>query len=195
MGSFKLTIAIMLKLLFAFCLSGYSLHAIADESVIADKSSPARHEVTLIRDRDYKCTQCHKDSKETLSGSHGENAHESLGREVNCTNCHNNIGPDHRDGAPLVTKFSSAQSQPGTDKTLLSQEEILQNNGQCMDCHTNRYLRSKSWTHDVHAQNLTCSNCHTVHASKAKVLSADHKSQIKMCVDCHSDFNQLKEER
>ncbi len=195
MGSFKLAIAIMLKLLFAFCLNGYSLHAVADESVISDKSSSERHEVTLIRDRDYKCTQCHKDSKETLFGSHGENSHQSLGRDINCTECHNNIGPEHRDGAPLVTKYSSAQSQQGTDKSLLSPEDILQANSQCTGCHTPEDLRTNSWTHDVHAKNLTCSNCHNVHDVKGKVLGLEPKKQIDMCVDCHSDFNQIKEER
>ncbi|MFV0449401.1 MAG: cytochrome c nitrite reductase pentaheme subunit [Vibrio sp.] len=193
MGNFKLAIVIMLKSVLAFCLYGYSLYAVADDPVI--EKSVTRHEVTFIRDKDYKCTQCHKDSKETLLGSHGEDSHQTLGRDINCTECHNNIGPDHRDGAPLVTKFSSAQSQQGTEKVQLSPEAILQANSQCTDCHTPEDLRKNSWTHDVHAKNLTCSNCHNVHDVKGKVLGLDHKSQIQLCVDCHSDFNYLKEER
>ncbi|KOO07050.1 cytochrome c nitrite reductase pentaheme subunit [Vibrio hepatarius] len=194
MGNIKLAIVIMLKSLLAFCLYGYSLHAVADTSSLQSEGQNARHEVTLIRDKDYKCVQCHKDAKETLQGSHGEDAHKILGREVNCTECHNNIGPDHREGAPKVTKYSSAQSQQGTDKVFLDPSEILKANSQCTDCHQPKYLREDNWTHDVHAKNLTCSNCHDVHASKTKVLSLDRKSQIKLCVDCHSDFNQNKKE-
>lgn len=193
MGNIKLAIVIMLKSLLAFCLYGYSLHAVADASIVQSQNKQARHEVTLIRDKDYKCIQCHKDSKQTLAGSHGENAHKALGREINCTECHNNIGADHREGAPSVVKYSSAQSRVGTDKSHLSPQEIIKANSQCVDCHQPQELRDSSWTHDVHAQNLTCSNCHDVHAKEAKVLGLDRQQQIKMCVDCHSDFNQLKE--
>ncbi|MCG9748912.1 cytochrome c nitrite reductase pentaheme subunit [Vibrio brasiliensis] len=192
MGNIKLAIVIMLKSILAFCLYGYSLHAVADTSTVQSEATSARHEVTLIRDKDYKCIQCHKDSKDTLSGSHGEDAHKILGREVNCTECHNNIGPDHREGAPQVTKYSSAQSAVGTDKVFLDPKEILKANSQCTDCHTPERLRDDGWTHDVHAKNLTCSNCHDVHGKKTKVLGLERKERIKLCVDCHADFNQLK---
>ncbi|MEF1254128.1 cytochrome c nitrite reductase pentaheme subunit [Vibrio sp. M260112] len=195
MGNIKLAIVIMLKSLLAFCLYGYSLHAVADTSTVQSEGTSARHEVTLIRDKDYKCIQCHKDSKQTLAGSHGEDALKKLGREVNCTECHNNIGPDHREGAPQVTKYSSAQSASGTDKVFLDPKEILKANSQCADCHTPEKLRDNSWTHDVHAKNLTCSNCHDVHANKTKVLALEKKERIKLCVDCHADFNQLKKEK
>ncbi|GAL26022.1 cytochrome c-type protein NrfB precursor [Vibrio variabilis] len=148
----------------------------------------------LIRDKDYKCIQCHKDSKQTLAGSHGENVVEIRGAAPSCTDCHSNIGPDHRDGASTVVKYHAAQSQPGTDKTWLDPEAILKVNSRCTDCHQPQYLREDSWTHDVHAKNLTCTNCHSVHAEKAKVLSYDHKAKIKMCVDCHKDFNEKREE-
>lgn len=194
MGNIKLAIVIMLKTLLAFCLYGNSVHAFADSNVATTASDSARHEVELIRDKDYKCVQCHKDSKETLFGSHGEESHKILGRDVNCTECHNNIGPDHREGAPKVTKYSAAQSQSGTEKVFLDPAEILKANSQCTDCHQPEYLRDDSWTHDVHAKNLTCSNCHDVHAKKTKVLALDKKEKIKLCVDCHSDFNQIKEE-
>lgn len=198
MANNKLTIDIALKILIssflALCLYGYSQFAFADESTSKDQAKSSRHEVELIRDKDYKCVQCHKDAKETLLKSHGDNAHEILGKELNCTNCHNGIGPDHREGAPVVTKFSSAQSKSGTDKVHLNPEMILKANQQCTGCHQPEYLRKDSWTHDVHAKNLTCSNCHTVHGSKQKVLSLDRKEKIQMCVDCHSDFNMTKEE-
>ena len=195
MGNIKLAIVIMLKSILAFCLYGYSLHAVADTSTLQSEDTSGRHEVTLIRDKDYKCIQCHKDSKETLMGSHGEDAHNIIGREVNCTECHNSIGPDHREGAPEVTKFSSAQSKKGTEKVYLDPELILKANSQCTDCHKPKYLQKDSWTHDVHAKNLTCSNCHDVHAKKSKILGLERKEQIQMCVDCHSDFNQKEEER
>ncbi|MBE8577910.1 cytochrome c nitrite reductase pentaheme subunit [Vibrio sp. OPT18] len=192
MGNIKLAIVIMLKSLLAFCLYGYSIHAVAEPAVTPVGES-TRHEVELIRDKDYKCVQCHKDSKETVLGSHGESAHALLGREVNCTDCHSSISPDHREGAPKVVKYREAQSQPGTDKVYLDPSLILDANSQCIDCHTPDDLREASWTHDVHAQNLTCSNCHDVHATEAKVLGLDKKQTIKLCVDCHSDFNQKKE--
>jgi len=195
MGNIKLAIVMMLKFILSSCLYGYSLHAVADTSAIEASPQATRHEVTLTRDKDYKCIQCHKDSKETLLGSHGEEAHKSLGRDVNCVDCHVSIGPDHREGAPQVTKFSSAQSQPGNEKTQLDPEAILKANSQCTDCHQPPKLREYSWTHDVHAKNLTCSNCHDVHASDAKVLGLERKGRIKLCVDCHSDITQLKEEK
>ncbi len=190
MGKVKLAIATMLKLTFAFCLYGLSLNVAADESPQVEANSSNRHEVTLIRDRDYACTQCHKDEKETLKGSHGEESFAILKRDVNCVECHKSIGPDHREGAPQVIKYSAAQSKVGTEKVTLSFDEILQANSQCTDCHTPDRLREDSWTHDVHAKNLTCSSCHIVHGEKEAVLSFDHSAKIKMCVDCHVDFNQ-----
>ncbi|GAB2665967.1 cytochrome c nitrite reductase pentaheme subunit [Vibrio panuliri] len=195
MANIKLTIVMMLKLFLTLCLYGYSLHAVAESSTIEATPQSMRHEVTLFRDKDYKCIQCHKDSKQTLLGSHGEQAHLELGREVNCVDCHNNIGPDHREGAPQVNKFFSAQSQQGSEKTTLEPDAILKANSQCMDCHQASKLREYSWTHDVHAKNLTCSNCHDVHASQAKVLGLERKERIKLCVDCHSDITELKEEK
>lgn len=149
MGKVKLAIATMLKLTFAFCLYGLSLNVAADESPQVEANSSNRHEVTLIRDRDYACTQCHKDEKETLKGSHGEESFAILKRDVNCVECHKSIGPDHREGAPQVMKYSAAQSKVGTEKVTLSFDEILQANSQCTDCHTPDRLREDSWTHDV----------------------------------------------
>ncbi len=196
MGNIKLAIVIMLKSIIAFCLCGYSLHAVADTLTVQPEDKSERHEVTFIRDKNYKCIQCHKDSKQTLSGSHGEEVHNILDRELYCTDCHNSIDPQHhRDGAPFITKYTSAQSQVGTNKKYLSPDAILEANSQCTDCHQPHHLRDSSWTHDVHAKNLTCSNCHDVHANKTKVLGLEEKERIKLCVDCHSDFNRLKEEK
>lgn len=193
MGNIKLTIAMMLKYLLVLCLYGFSFNVAADTSETAvQEVDTARHKVSLIRDPDYKCTQCHKDAKQTLFGSHGEDAQAIIGREVNCTECHSSISPDHRDGAPEVIKYSAAQSKSGTEKQLLSHSQILSANSQCTDCHQPKHLQEDSWTHDVHATNLTCSNCHVVHGEKQGVLSLERKDKIKLCVDCHSDVTQLK---
>ncbi len=84
-----------------------------------------------------------------------------------------------------------------------------------MECHDATSLQQASWTHDVHALNLTCSNCHDVHIAtkkskrmktKARIKKKNdtgvnvlefesHKDIIGMCVDCHADFNQLKDKQ
>lgn len=178
----------MLKLLFVFAIYGFSIAAHATSSEPIEGAQAERHQVELIRDRDYKCLQCHKDAKETLNLSHDPQALLSQGKQLNCTNCHSNIGPDHREGAPDVIKFSAAQSKEVHDKVFLDPSMILKANGQCVDCHAPTQLRESHWTHDVHAKNLTCSNCHDVHAAKTKALSYDRKQLIKQCVDCHSEF-------
>jgi len=194
MGNIKLTMNIMLPLLFALCLLGLSMNVLADEDVTDHLATSERYQVKLTRDPDYKCIQCHKDSKQTLAGTHGQNIIDTLGKPAYCTDCHSNIGPDHRDGGSTVIKYADAQSQAGTDKNQLPQKQILQANHACMDCHTPESLRQGSWTHDVHAKNLTCSNCHDVHAKEAKVLSFDRKELVKMCVDCHADFNHKRQQ-
>ncbi len=188
MGNIKLTIETMLKLLFVFAIYGFTIAAHATSSEPIEGAQAERHQVELIRDRDYKCLQCHKDAKETLNLSHDPQALLSQGKQLNCTNCHSNIGPDHREGAPDVIKFSAAQSKEVHDKVFLDPSMILKANSQCVDCHAPTQLRESHWTHDVHAKNLTCSNCHDVHAAKTKALSYDRKQLIKQCVDCHSEF-------
>jgi len=179
MGNIKLTIETMLKLLFVFAIYGFSIAAHATSSEPIEGAQAERHQVELIRDRDYKCLQCHKDAKETLNLSHDPQALLSQGKQLNCTNCHSNIGPDHREGAPDVIKFSAAQSKEVHDKVFLDPSMILKANSQCVDCHAPTQLREIHWTHDVHAKNLTCSNCHDVHAAKTKALSYDRKQLIK----------------
>ncbi|MCX2789211.1 cytochrome c nitrite reductase pentaheme subunit [Vibrio sp. Sgm 5] len=188
MGNIKLAIETMLKLLFIFAVYGFSIAAHATSSELVEGAQTERHQVELIRDRDYKCLQCHKDAKDTLNLSHDPQALLSQGKQLNCTNCHSNIGPDHREGASEVIKFSAVQSQAVHDKVFLDPSLILKANSQCVDCHTPLKLRESHWTHDVHAKNLTCSNCHDVHAAKAKALAYDRKELIKQCVDCHSEF-------
>ncbi|HHF3196158.1 TPA: cytochrome c nitrite reductase pentaheme subunit [Vibrio diabolicus] len=188
MGNIKLTIETMLKFLFIFAIYGFFTAAHATSSEPVEGAQAERHQVELIRDRDYKCLQCHKDAKDTLNLSHDSQALLSQGKQLNCTNCHSNIGPDHREGAPDEIKFSAAQSKEAHDKVFLEPSMILKANSQCVDCHAPTQLRESHWTHDVHAKNLTCSNCHDVHAAKTKALSYDRKQLIKQCVDCHSEF-------
>lgn len=102
MGNIKLAIVIMLKSILAFSFYGYSFSAIADTSVATEATDSSRFQVELIRDRDYKCVQCHKDSKETLSGSHGEDAHKILGREVNVRNVTTTLDQTTERAPPLL---------------------------------------------------------------------------------------------
>lgn len=189
MGNIKLTIETALQLFLVVIFYGFTpAHATTSESV--EGATTTRHKVELIRDKDYKCVQCHKDAKDTLSLSHAPAALHSQDKSLSCTDCHSNIGPSHREGAPDVIKFASKQSQAAHDKIYLAPNDILSANNQCVDCHAATELREAHWTHDVHANNLTCSNCHDIHAAKSKVLSFDNAQLIKQCVDCHSEFTQ-----
>ena len=61
MGNVKLTITIMLQALLAFSIYGFSLNAFADDAALPTKgAAEERYKVELIRDKDYKCIQCHK---------------------------------------------------------------------------------------------------------------------------------------
>ena len=221
MGNLKLTIVIMLKSLLILCLYGFSLNVAAETSAtspsaevtsVTKEAKPVKKKVVRKRrSKDDKCLKCHNAAKVTLHGSHGEKAEEVFGKAITCESCHNKVGTKHRKGAKKVTKYASAQSQSGTKKTLLSKEEVFKANKECVECHEAKSLQEASWTHDVHAMNLTCSNCHDVHIasdeskkikSKARLkkktdtgvnvlLFDNHKSIVNMCVDCHADFNKM----
>ncbi|WP_375750104.1 multiheme c-type cytochrome [Vibrio sp. HN007] len=213
MANNKLTIAIMLKSLLILCLYGFSVNNAVAAGDTTSQAEPATKTVKLKTSRqDKKCLQCHKGADKTQHETHGQDAANVLGKSVGCVDCHNKIGPKHRRKADVVTKYASAQSQPGTKKKVLSHDEVLKANKECLDCHEPTKLQEASWTHDVHALNLTCSNCHDVHLKGGKqarlvkkrkpkdpglnVLQfEDRKTLIKMCVDCHSDFNQLLEKQ
>ncbi len=186
MDNLKLTMATMLKTVLMLCLCGFSLQTLA-ESDPADFGK--QHEVMPQRNPDYKCIQCHKDAQETLRQSHGEGVIDVVGRNITCTDCHGDIGPEHRVTADKVTTYDSAQSQPSESKQHLSPSEILNANRYCTDCHQSQDLQEQHWTHDVHAQNLTCSNCHAVHGHQQGVLGTERKQLAEMCVDCHADFS------
>ncbi|UJF18195.1 cytochrome c nitrite reductase pentaheme subunit [Vibrio sp. SS-MA-C1-2] len=172
---------------------GFSLTAMAETPQVSDSTPSTRHVVTLTRDRDVACTQCHKDAEQTISTSHNDHdVFNKINKNINCVDCHSNIGPDHRDGGSTVIKYSAAQTEVGTDKKVESHNQILDANKECSDCHTPQKLQEDNWTHDVHADELTCSSCHSLHSSKNSILELNQKQKVGACVACHSDFNQIK---
>ena len=197
MDNAKLAITTIINSLLIICIYGFSSTVFAETSppINAEKNS-TRHVVTYNRDSDYKCTQCHKDSKQALQGTHGEKAMKELGKELKCVQCHDSISAEHRENSPKVTKYTPAQSKIIKGKHQLNFESILNSAANCNECHTPEKLREADWTHDVHAKNATCSNCHTVHADGEKegIQSQPKKQQVEFCVECHQDFNATAEQ-
>lgn len=191
MDNIKLAFTAVINTLLIFCITGFLSTVSAETPPTKALQVDTRHVVTYNRDSDYKCTQCHQESKKALFGTHGEKATEKLGKELKCVQCHDTISADHRENSPTVTKFFAAQSKAGTKKHQLNFESILSSTANCNECHTSEKLREKNWTHDVHAKNATCSNCHTVHADGTKqgIQAKPKKQQIEFCVECHQDFN------
>ena len=86
MGNVKLAIRTTISFLLFICIYGFNFSAAAespDRSVI-NANTDSRHEVTFNRDSDDACTQCHKDSKETRQGTHGEKVVAEIGRDLKC---------------------------------------------------------------------------------------------------------------
>ncbi|MGF1714430.1 cytochrome c nitrite reductase pentaheme subunit [Photobacterium chitinilyticum] len=200
MGNYKVAMNTVITFFVAICIFGFSMNVAADSkaegattanpSVISQESG--QHVVEFIRDRDYACTQCHKDEKDTLKGAHGDVIHAQTNRDLTCTDCHSKVGKDHRDGAPQVTKFAAAQTVAGTEKPAADPVWIAKQNETCVNCHEPKDLREVNWTHDVHALDLSCASCHTIHPEKDPMKGIERKSKIKMCVDCHSDQKKEK---
>lgn len=199
MGNVKLAIRTTISLLLFMCIYGFNFSVTAEslDRSNLEASTDSRHEVTFNRDSDYACTQCHKDSKETRQGTHGEKAAIELGRDIKCVECHNSIGPNHREDASQVTQFSPAQSEIGTHKNWLDFDAILTATSNCTECHTPKELQEQTWVHDVHAKKATCSSCHVIHADGEKegMQALEPKAQIAECVDCHKDFNLIKKDK
>ncbi|MFV0576000.1 MAG: cytochrome c nitrite reductase pentaheme subunit [Vibrio sp.] len=148
--------------------------------------------VSFVRDKNYACTQCHKDDHDALKGEHAKAMNEKTGRNVGCVDCHSTISPEHRNGAPHVVKFKQGQAVAGKEKPAQDAAWISKQNAQCLDCHEGKQLREANWTHDVHAQSLTCASCHKIHPEKDPMQDIERKPRIKMCVDCHSDMTETK---
>ena len=192
MDNVKLAITTIINSLLIICIYGFSSTVLAEAPPASNvEENSTRHVVTFTLDSDYKCTQCHKDSKQTLAGTHGENAFEKIGKEVKCVQCHDSISAQHRENSPNVTKYSPAQSKAAEGKHQLNFKSILDSTANCNSCHTPERLRKANWTHDVHAKNATCSNCHSVHADgdKKGIQSKSETAQKEYCVTCHKGFN------
>ena len=200
MGNHKVALNSMLTLFVAMCIWGFSINVAADsQSTEATAANPSvttsesgRHVVEFIRDRDYACTQCHKDDKDILKGAHSTAINPHTNRDVTCVDCHSNVGSDHRNGAKEVTKFAPAQSVAGTEKPAADVTWITQQNETCVNCHEPENLREANWTHDVHATDLSCASCHNIHPTSDPMKGIERKPRIKLCVDCHSDQTKAK---
>ncbi|OAN13726.1 cytochrome c nitrite reductase pentaheme subunit [Photobacterium jeanii] len=201
MGIYKMAVSAITTCLVVLGMTGFSLSVAADSEkqpvttqAAPSLSSPAtEHVVTFIRDRNYACTQCHKDSKDALLGAHASAIHSQTNRNIGCVDCHSTIGENHRDGAEQVTKFAPSQTVAGTVKPAADPLWIKKQNETCTNCHDNPdELRQANWTHDVHALDLSCASCHNVHPSTDPMKGITKSSKIKMCVDCHSDQRKAK---
>ncbi|MBD1575676.1 MULTISPECIES: cytochrome c nitrite reductase pentaheme subunit [Vibrio] len=151
-------------------------------------SSDGKYEVQFVRDKNYACTQCHKDDHDALKGAHATAINEKTGRNVGCIDCHSNIGPHHRDRADKVIKFHRGQVAASLVMPVDDAKNISKQNAQCVDCHAPAELRKADWTHDVHALKLSCASCHKVHPTTDPIKNIESKQRIQMCVDCHSAF-------
>ncbi|MGF1691739.1 cytochrome c nitrite reductase pentaheme subunit [Photobacterium kagoshimensis] len=201
MGIYKMAVSTFMTLLVVIGIAGFSLNVAADsekqDATTANvphltSDSAKQHVVTFIRDRDYACTQCHKDTKDALLGAHADAIHSQTGREVGCVDCHSNVGENHRDGATQVTKFAPSQSVAGTQKIAADPLWIKKQNETCTNCHEPDDLREVNWTHDVHALDLSCASCHNIHPTVDPMKGITQSSKIKMCVDCHADQTKAK---
>ena len=81
MDNVKLTITTLINTLLILCVTGFSSTVSAETPPETNaQENSTQHVVTYNRDSDYKCTQCHKDSKQALLGTHGEEAIKELGK-------------------------------------------------------------------------------------------------------------------
>lgn len=173
----------------------FSFVASAESSIKpTEQVETTQQSVSFIRDKNYACTQCHKDQHDLLQGAHAKAMNKKTGRNVGCIDCHNDVGPEHRNGAKNVVKFNAKQTVAGTQKPVSSPEMVSKQNGQCLGCHEVKQLRKGSWTHDVHALKLSCSSCHKVHPTVDPIKGIKRKPRIQMCVDCHSDMTKHKKQ-
>lgn len=182
-----------LVLLVGLVLSPLSLAAQTDAKA-TDPAPTAK--VEFVRDKNYACTQCHKDDGFEFEGTHATtNKTSKLSkRPIGCVDCHGKIGPEHRDGGKQVKTFSPAQTQAGTQKPAQDPSVIAAQNQQCTQCHAKpEKLREGDWTHDVHAKDLSCASCHQLHPKKDPMKDITHDARIAECVDCHGDQTKAKQ--
>lgn len=169
-----------------------TLYAASDDGATVQSSSKNEAQVNFVRDKNYACTQCHKDEESQLDGAHKNEINSKTQRHVGCIDCHQKIGPKHRDGAKDVTHFKAGQTKAGTEKPAHDKAWIAKQNKQCTECHTGDQLRKAEWTHDVHVQKLTCASCHKIHPSQDPMKDIKHDNRVQKCIDCHGDQTQYK---
>ncbi|GKX64320.1 cytochrome C nitrite reductase pentaheme subunit [Pragia fontium] len=170
----------LLMLVSMFVLMATPLSAAPAPEQKTEASS--EYKVELQRNRDYACTQCHKENKDGMHGTHAKAINPNTALPVTCTNCHGNISPDHRDGVADAMRFNK-DTFP-----------VDKQNQVCMSCHQPEKLRTALWAHDVHILKTSCASCHQLHPSADPVKGLDQKGQIKLCVDCHSQQQLQKEQ-
>ena len=139
---------------------------------------------TLIKEN-KRCIRCHKVKRKlkNIPAMKMQGAHASTKFYDNCTACHGDKGK-HPKGDSTVIDFSSLSTTP-----------LLEQNGQCIACHTPTELRQAEWTHDVHYKKTRCASCHQLHDSVDPIINIKRTARIKLCVDCHASANKPKGEQ
>ncbi|MDR0807258.1 MAG: cytochrome c nitrite reductase pentaheme subunit [Enterobacteriaceae bacterium] len=156
----------------------FAATASEQNAALSSENQSTEYKVELQRNRDYACTQCHKENKNGMHGTHAKAINPNTALPVTCTNCHGNISPDHRDGVPDAMRFNK-DTFP-----------VDKQNQVCLTCHQPEKLRKALWAHDVHILKTSCASCHKLHSATDPVKGLDQKGQIKLCVDCHSKQQQ-----
>lgn len=141
----------------------------------AAQASGDRYEVTLQRNPDAACLDCHKPDTEGMHGKHASVINPNNKLPVTCTNCHGQPSPQHREGVKDVMRFNEPMYKVGEQNSV------------CMSCHLPEQLQKAFWPHDVHVTKVACASCHSLHPQQDTMQTLSDKGRIKICVDCHSD--------
>ncbi len=185
----SITASVMLSILFVL---GFS----------SAQATVTKAQANLDRSVNAKCLGCHQDDhkKTGYPNTHRpERIKQIFGIDMTCQMCHVEIDPvEHRRTQPKVKKYAQSQAVEGTEKDVVSLDEIVEKNQACLNCHKpgSKYMRKGTWTHDVHFNKITCSNCHELHLEKDApvkgIIGQTATEQVQMCVQCHSDMTNHK---
>ena len=194
----------LLKITVVFWLSAiFGLPMVSAES--SPPSDPAR-----------KCIMCHKKDNAKMLGHHAQALNPHNNTTVNCTNCHTSIDPEakahpqnrsnitqYRPLSPLInhsTETANKIEEPKNEEADNSASPVLpkplaaiEQNAQCMSCHTPEKLRVSFWTHDVHAATLSCSDCHKLHPDTDPALKINETKKVELCLNCHASPSKKQE--
>ncbi|HEY5716104.1 MAG TPA: cytochrome C, partial [Psychromonas sp.] len=132
-----------------------------------------------------RCIRCHKAERKLkkIAAVKMQGAHGSEKFYDNCTACHGNKGRHPKEDFSIIS-FSKNTHTP-----------LIQQNSQCIACHTPVQLRKAEWTHDVHYKKISCAACHHLHDARDPIVNIERKSRIKLCVDCHISVNKSRGEQ